>query len=74
MHDRLLPLERATPPFRDPPATRTPAHWVRPEVVVEIRFVEWTADQKLRSPVFVGVRDDKPARQVGREATSVQEK
>jgi bifunctional non-homologous end joining protein LigD len=74
MHDRLAPLERATAPFADPPSTRTPAHWVRPEVVAEIRFVEWTADRKLRSPVFVGVRDDKPARQVGREAASVQEK
>ena len=74
MRDRLAPLERAAPPFRDPPSTRTVAHWVRPEVVVEIRFVEWTADRKLRSPVFVGVRDDKPARQVTREAASVQEK
>jgi bifunctional non-homologous end joining protein LigD len=73
LHERLLRLERATPAFRDPPRTRTPAHWVRPELVVEIRFVEWTADQKLRSPVFVGVRDDKDAKDVGREAASVQQ-
>ena len=72
LHGRLAKLERARPAFRDPPSTRTPAHWVLPEVVVEIRFVEWTADRKLRSPVFVGVRDDKPAREVGREAASVQ--
>jgi bifunctional non-homologous end joining protein LigD len=72
MRERLDRLERPDPAFRDPPRTRTPAHWVRPELVVEVRFAEWTADRKLRSPVFVGVRDDKPAREVNREPTSVQ--
>jgi bifunctional non-homologous end joining protein LigD len=69
---RLVALERSTPPFRDPPRTRTPAHWARPELVAEIRFAEWTADRRLRSPVFVGLRDDKPASEVDREAPSVQ--
>lgn len=52
--------------------TATPAHWVRPEVVVEIKFGEWTAEGRLRQPVFLGVRDDKDPKDVTREATSTQ--
>ncbi|MDQ4079313.1 MAG: DNA ligase D [Gemmatimonadota bacterium] len=74
MYARLAPLERKTSPFEDPPRTNERAHWTRPEVVVEVKFSEWTADGKLRQPIFLGVRDDKPAREVGREPESVQEK
>jgi bifunctional non-homologous end joining protein LigD len=41
--------------------------WVKPELVVDISFVEWTRDGLPRHPKFVGLRDDKPARQVRRE-------
>lgn len=41
--------------------------WVKPKVVVEVEFVEWTRDGLLRHPHFVAVRDDKPARDVRRE-------
>ena len=43
------------------------AHWVRPELVAEIGFTEWTRDGKLRHPRFIGIRTDKPAAQVVRE-------
>jgi bifunctional non-homologous end joining protein LigD len=46
---------------------------VRPEVVVEVKFNEWTDDERLRQPIFVGVRDDKHPREVTREAASVQQ-
>jgi bifunctional non-homologous end joining protein LigD len=72
MHRRLVRLERKTPPFEDPPRTNERAHWTRPDVVVEVKFNEWTADRKLRQPIFLGIRDDKSAREVGREADSVQ--
>ena len=72
MYRRLLPLERPASPFETTPRTNEPAHWVRPKVVVEVRFNEWTADGKLRQPIFLGVRDDKEAREVTRERTSVQ--
>ncbi len=72
MYRRLARLERKTPPFETPPRTNERAHWTRPEVVVEVKFNEWTADGKLRQPIFLGVRDDKPARDVGREPESVQ--
>ena len=72
MARRLAPLERKTSPFAEPVRTNEPAHWVRPEVVVEVKFIEWTADGRLRQPIVLGVRDDKDAREVGREAASVQ--
>jgi bifunctional non-homologous end joining protein LigD len=73
MYERLARLERKTSPFADPPRTREPVHWVKPAVVVEVKFSEWTNDGKLRQPVFVGVRDDKNAREVVREPESFQE-
>lgn len=68
MMRRLARLERKTPPFSTRPSTNEPAHWVRPSVVVEVRFNEWTSDGKLRQPVFLGVREDKDAKSVIREA------
>ncbi|MGQ0715679.1 MAG: DNA ligase D [Gemmatimonadaceae bacterium] len=73
MYDRLEPIERKSSPFEKPPRTNQRAHWTRPEVVVEVKFTEWTADGKLRQPIFVGVREDKAAGEVGREPESVQD-
>ena len=47
--------------------TNEPAHWARPDLVAQIRFTEWTADDKLRHPVYLGLRDDKRAGDVVRE-------
>jgi bifunctional non-homologous end joining protein LigD len=74
MYDRLKPLERKTSPFEETPKTNEKAHWVKPEVVVEVKFSEWTADRRLRQPIFVGLRDDKDAKDVEIEAASVQQK
>ncbi|HEY7237201.1 MAG TPA: non-homologous end-joining DNA ligase [Gemmatimonadaceae bacterium] len=67
---RLKPLERKTSPFMKEPRTNERAHWVKPRVVVEVKFNEWTADGKLRQPIFLGLRDDKDARDVRREPVS----
>jgi bifunctional non-homologous end joining protein LigD len=69
MARRLGPLERKTSPFSARVQTNQPAHWASPRVVVEVRFNQWTAEGKLRQPVFLGVRDDKDARDVVREPT-----
>jgi bifunctional non-homologous end joining protein LigD len=45
----------------------TALHWVKPKVVVEVSFVEWTRDGLLRHPEFIGIRDDKPSHEVQRE-------
>jgi len=50
------------------PRLRT--HWVRPEIVVQVAFVEWTVYGKLRHPRFLGVRTDKTAGEVVREVTA----
>jgi bifunctional non-homologous end joining protein LigD len=41
--------------------------WVKPVVVCEVKFTEWTRDDRLRHPVFLGLRDDKKASEVVRE-------
>jgi len=67
---RLRELEQDEspfPPFKPiPPGTR----WVRPELVAQIGFAEWTRDARLRHPRFLGLRDDKPAGEVVREVPS----
>ena len=56
-----LPLRPATPPLH-----RKGAHWVQPEMVVEIEYGEWTAEGRLRHPVYLGERDDKDPQDVVR--------
>ena len=72
MRARLERIERRTSPFAVAPRTNQPAHWVAPKLVVEVKFAEWTADGKLRQPIFLGVRDDKAARDVTIEGVSMQ--
>ena len=55
----LKPLEIRQSPFSEPFKTNEPPHWARPELVAQVRFTEWTADKKLRHPVYLGLRDDK---------------
>jgi bifunctional non-homologous end joining protein LigD len=74
MYIRLKPLDRNTSTFVETPKTNEKAHWVEPEILVEVKFSEWTADRRLRQPIFLGIRDDKEAREVGIERTSVQRK
>jgi DNA ligase D-like protein (predicted ligase) len=64
---RLAPLTRDRSPFADEVRERT-ATWVEPELVAQVGFSEWTRDHRLRHPRFLGLRDDKAARDVVREA------
>ncbi len=64
---KLAPLERKTSPFTERPKTNTPAHWVKPQLVCEVAFAEWTREGILRQPVFMGMRIDKDAASVVRE-------
>jgi bifunctional non-homologous end joining protein LigD len=67
---RLRELERADPPFADVHPVPRGTHWVEPELVAQIGFSEWTRDGRLRHPRYLGLRDDKPAREVVRERPS----
>jgi bifunctional non-homologous end joining protein LigD len=66
---RLEKLERRQPPFSLRPEGWLGRHarWVRPELVAEVEFLEWTRDGRLRQPSFQGLREDKRAEEVVRE-------
>ena len=65
---RLDLLEVPSTPFtRAMGLPRGGVHWVRPEVVVQVAFMEWTGHDKLRHPRLVGLREDKSPREVRRE-------
>lgn len=66
--EQLSSLERKSCPFASEPAeARHGVHWVTPKLVGEIAFTEWTSDNRLRHPRFLGLRRDKPAGKVVRE-------
>jgi bifunctional non-homologous end joining protein LigD len=65
--DKLGPLVRETSPFEPEKGIPRAATWVEPELVAQIAFMEWTSDGRLRHPSFLGLRNDKPAREVVRE-------
>ncbi len=57
------------PPFADPTLIKERAvTWVKPELVAQVAFTEWTGAGRLRHPRFLGLRDDKPASKVVRES------
>ncbi|WP_248353013.1 DNA ligase D [Anaeromyxobacter oryzae] len=70
LHARLAPRIRKTPPCRGPVPRGRGNTWVDPEVVVEVRYREWTSDGLLRQPVFLRVRDDKRPEEAIREAAA----
>ena len=80
---RLAPLQAPRCPFANLPSAggghwgqgitaeeMTLLRWVKPRVVVEVSFTEWTRDGSLRHAAFVARRDDKAAREVTRDASS----
>jgi bifunctional non-homologous end joining protein LigD len=64
--ERLAPLRRDQSPFEEEIRERT-ATWVEPRLVAQVGFSEWTRDGRLRHPRFLGLRDDKAAKEVARE-------
>jgi bifunctional non-homologous end joining protein LigD len=80
LYRRFSKLKSDTCPFSDLPEKRqgrygqgiTPSimkkcHWIKPELVCQIKFTEWTSDGRLRHPAYVGLREDKKAKDVIRE-------
>jgi bifunctional non-homologous end joining protein LigD len=63
LHSKFQPLVRKTSAFVDPPRIKG-ATWLAPKLVAQVAFQEWTDDQKLRQPVFYGLRDDKKPHEV----------
>lgn len=65
---KLAPLIIDKPPFKEKPKTNMPVTWVKPQLVCEVSFQEWTDGGHMRQPIFQGLRMDKAARDVKREA------
>ena len=68
-----MPLGKAPPRLQrfGGPLALSKVQWVRPELVAEITYLSWEDDGLLRHTVFLGLREDKPAREVRREAPGV---
>jgi bifunctional non-homologous end joining protein LigD len=69
LHKRLAAIEQDKPPFINPPrgSEARGVHWVRPGLVGEVEFIEWTSDGILRHPSFHGLRQDKKSSEIVRE-------
>ncbi|RYF59723.1 MAG: DNA ligase D, partial [Comamonadaceae bacterium] len=64
---QLDPLTTDTNPFANPRDIARKAHWVKPRLLAEVAFAEWTQDNRIRHSVFHGLRQDKPAKAIVRE-------
>ena len=64
---KLQALKTKASPFVTTPRTNERPHWVKPQLVAEVKFTEWTADGKLRHPTYLGLRDDVTAGSVRKE-------
>jgi bifunctional non-homologous end joining protein LigD len=65
----LATRARSTSPFAGQFKPMAKPHWVTPDLVVEVKFTEWTHDGLLRHPVYLGMRSDKRAKDVRRDAS-----
>ena len=61
---KLNRLKKNQPPFEEPPKTNAPVKWVKPKLIAEIKFSEWTDDGIMRQPIFLGLREDKHPKEV----------
>jgi bifunctional non-homologous end joining protein LigD len=75
LYKQLHALETNDMPFERRPAdARRDTHWVQPKLVGQFRFASWTADNLVRQAAFLGLREDKPAKEVVREVATVKPK
>jgi bifunctional non-homologous end joining protein LigD len=67
---RMKPLFTEKSPFENPPRIPEKVQWVKPKLVCEVTFAEWTDDEQMRQTVFLGWRDDKDPREVVKETSN----
>jgi bifunctional non-homologous end joining protein LigD len=67
LHAKLTPLITKTKPIAEKVPSEGNTTWVKPKLVAEVKFTEWTAAREMRHPVFLGLRTDKQATEVTRE-------
>lgn len=59
VYQLLQPMRTTRSPFKPAPKTNEPVQWVKPKIVCEVKYSEWTADKRMRHPVFIGIREDR---------------
>lgn len=64
---KLDKLVQKQSPFEHPPKTNMPVTWVKPKLICEIAFTEWTDEGHMRHPIYIGLREDKSTKQVVKE-------
>jgi bifunctional non-homologous end joining protein LigD len=67
VHEKLVPLITDVKPVPEKVPDAANTTWVRPKLIAEVKFTEWTSAGEMRHPVFLGLRTDKPATEVVRE-------
>jgi bifunctional non-homologous end joining protein LigD len=67
LHEKLVPLITDEKPIPEKVPDLGKTTWVKPKLVAEVKFTEWTSAGEMRHPVFLGLRTDKPVREVIRE-------
>jgi bifunctional non-homologous end joining protein LigD len=72
LHEKLSKLETENCPFNEKPKLPGKIHWVKPELLAQIKFSEWTETNSMRHPVYLGLREDKSAKKVIKEKPEVQ--
>ncbi|MBA2728321.1 MAG: DNA ligase D [Parachlamydiaceae bacterium] len=70
-YDQLKPLIQTKSPFNVEPKPNMPVTWVKPSLVCEVSFAEWTQDNIMRQPIFQGLRIDKSPKAVSKESPEV---
>jgi len=64
---QLQPLITKKSPFKNPPKTNMPVTWIKPKLICEVSFAEWTQEGHMRQPIFLGMRSDKDSKEVKKE-------
>ena len=64
MYGKLKPLIKKESPFKEAVKTNAPVTWVKPVLVCEVKFTEWTNDNKMRHPIFLRLRTDKKINEI----------
>jgi bifunctional non-homologous end joining protein LigD len=70
-YSKLKSLETSECPFESIPKTNMPVTWVKPQLVCQVKFQEWTNEGLMRQPIFLGLRDDKSPKEVKREISTI---
>jgi len=67
LYETMQTLKQEDTPFAQLPKSAQSAHWIKPRIVAQVKFTEWTREGSLRHPAFLGIRDDITPKQVVKE-------